>query len=74
MSLKTALVERQEMLDQAKLSIESAAREHRPFAADTEARRLLALYPDCRMTLEELREAIARLAIRPHETPWSMGP
>lgn len=72
MSLKTASVERQEILDLAKLSIESADRDGVVFVAHTEARRLLALYPDCRMSFEELREAIARLAISVR--PWSLGP
>ena len=63
MSLKTASVERKEILDLAMLSIESAARDGGLLVAHTEARRLLAVYPDCRMSFEELREAIARLAI-----------
>ena len=63
MSLKTASVERKEMLDLASLSIESAARDGEMLVAHTEARRLLTVYPECRMSFEELREAIARLAV-----------
>jgi hypothetical protein len=72
MLLKTASVKRREMLDLASLSIESADREGRPFVVRTEARRLLAAYPDCRMSFEELRKAIAGLAISAR--PWSLGP
>jgi len=72
MSLKTASVERQEMLDLASLSMESAARDGRVFVAHTEARRILAVHPESRMSFEELREAIARLAISAR--PWSLGP
>ena len=63
MSLKVASVERQEMLDLASLSIERAARDGGMIAVDVEAYRILDMRPDCSMSFEELRTAIARLAV-----------
>ena len=63
MSLKPASVERQEVLDLASLSVEGAAQDGGMIPADMEARRLLDAHPDCQISFDALREAIARLAI-----------
>ena len=63
MSLKVASVERQEMLDLASLSIERAARDGGMMAVDVEAYHILDMRPDSRMSFEELRTALARLAV-----------
>lgn len=63
MSLKAKSVERQEVLDLASLSIEGAAQDGGMIPADMEARRLLDAHPDCQISFEELRDAIARLAL-----------
>ena len=63
MSLKPASVERQEVLDLASLSVEGAAQDGGMIPADMEARRLLDAHPNCQISFDELREAIARLAI-----------
>ena len=63
MSLKPASVERQEVLDLAGLSVEGAAQDGGMIPADMEARRLLDAHPNCQISFDELREAIARVAI-----------
>jgi hypothetical protein len=63
MSLKPQSVERQEVLDLASLSVEGAAQDGGMIPADMEARRLLDAHPNCQISFDELREAIARLAI-----------
>jgi len=64
MSLKTKSVERYEVLDLAALSVEAAAQDGGMIATDVEARRLLDTHPDCQMSFEELRQAIAKLAVK----------
>ena len=64
MSLKTKSVERQEVLDLASLSVVGAAQDGGMIQADMEARRLLDANPDCQMSFEDLRDAIARMAIK----------
>ena len=64
MSLKTKSVERHEVLDLAALSVEAAAQDGGMIATDVEARRLLDANPDCQMSFEELRRAIATLAVK----------
>jgi hypothetical protein len=63
MSLKPASVERQEVVDLASLSVEGAAQDGGMIPADMEARRLLDAHPNCQISFDELRAAIARLAI-----------
>ena len=63
MSLKTQSVERTQVLDLAALSVEAAAQDGGLIAADMEARRLLDANPDCQISFDELRAAIARLAV-----------
>jgi hypothetical protein len=63
MALKAKSVARQEVLDLATLSVEGAAQDGGMIPADMEARRLLDAHPDCQIPFEELRDAIARLAI-----------
>lgn len=64
MSLKAKSVERAEVMDLAVLSVEKAANDGGVVAADTEARRLLDAHPDCQISFDELRDTIARIAIK----------
>ena len=72
MSLKTKSVDRQEVLDLAALSVEGAANDGGMIPADLEARRLLDAHPDCQIPFEELRDAIARLAVK-HDVGVEFG-
>jgi hypothetical protein len=62
-SLKSKSVDRQEVLDLAGLAVEGAAQDGGMIPANMEARRLLDAHPDCQIPFEELRDAIAQLAV-----------
>ncbi len=66
MALKVQSVIRREVLDLARVAVETAARDGGLVSADTEARRLLDSHPDCRMSPRELRDKIARWAVVRH--------
>jgi hypothetical protein len=63
MSLKAKSVILEDLLDLANLSVETAAQHGGMILADVRARRLLDAYIDCPIPFEELRDAIARLAM-----------
>jgi hypothetical protein len=52
-----------EVLDLVILSIEGAMEDGGMVPADMEARSLLEAHPDCQIPFEELRDAIARMAV-----------
>ena len=62
MSLKAKSVEKQEVMDLARLAVEGAAKDGGMIAADMEARRLLDENPGCQIPFDELRDTIARQA------------
>jgi len=64
MSLKTKSVQTSEVFDLAALSVKGAAEDGGVVAADMEARRLLDAHPYCQIPFDELRDTIARIAVK----------
>ena len=60
------------VLDPASVAVKKALRNGTVLVINAEADRLLLEHPDCQMSLAELREFIARLAMRRH-VPMQFG-
>jgi hypothetical protein len=63
MLVKAKSVVLEDLLDLANFSVQAAAQDGGMISVDVRARRLLDAYIDCPIPFEELRDAIARLAL-----------